>query len=172
MAVTIETAVEQFTLTGSGQVLNPSFYVLTYQDVGVMQTRAGVDTDLAYNTDYFLSGLGDPGGFAVTMAVGEADDIITVYRSSPYVQNVVYDENTRFPAKTTEHALDIMEFQIQQLASVIVRAVRFPITHIEINEITTYDDILTSLSKVEHVSACVDGVQRFITVYGYVEPPL
>lgn len=93
-------------------------------------TATGVVTDLVQGTDYTVSGAGDTStGVTITPLVAPAvGERWTFWSDQANTQNSVYTENDRFPAKTTEYALDKQSIGIQDQSRYNDLGIRFPDT--------------------------------------------
>ena len=85
---------------------------------------------LVLNTDYTVSGVGNPSGGNITLLLTgqlsvapSATDEITILRTEPLTQNLDYIENDDFPSQSTEDAMDKLTFITQQLQEQLSRAV-------------------------------------------------
>lgn len=146
MSLSSDQASVQYTLSGSGQTLTVSFKFLAAADLSVIKTVAGADTALVLNTDYTVTGGGSlPATGAVVMVAGAAADVITIYRNAQILQPAVYAPNDAFPAKTTETSLDRAVMAIQQLALLVKRTLRIPVSG---SETTDLGDKATRASKI------------------------
>jgi hypothetical protein len=90
----------------------------------------GALSTLIEGTDYSVSGAGNAStGVTVTpLAVIPVGTRWTVYTDQANTQNSVYDESDRFPAKTTEYALDKNAIGVQELEAEAARSLKLPIT--------------------------------------------
>lgn len=95
------------------------FYFLLATDLVVSLVDPNPDVDpvtLLLGTQYSVSGAGSPpGGVVTTMAAYASGYRITIERLVPVTQEVAYQANDPFPAKTHERALDKLTMIAQQL---------------------------------------------------------
>ena len=71
-------------------------------------------TVLIYNIDYTVT-LNDNGGTVTLTNPVPSGHILFINREVPYTQETVYEENSPFPAKSHERALDKLTMEIQQV---------------------------------------------------------
>ena len=124
MTVSNDTTVDRYTASVEQTVFPYTFRILAETDLTV--TSNGVA--LTLNSDYSVSGVGEPTGGNVTLlwedgAVG--GELITILRSMPLTQLTDYVENDAFPAQTHEDALDRLTMMVHQLAEELDRALKF-----------------------------------------------
>lgn len=102
----------------STTIAYPIPFVFLLDDHLVVSTvdAAGVQTPLALNTDYIVTGEGNPnGGSLKTTAPVPATSKLAIERIVPVTQLVSYQEGDAFPAKSHEGALDKLTEICQQL---------------------------------------------------------
>lgn len=131
MTVSSATNKAQYIGNGVTTVFSVPFYFQQNSDIVVTRTviATGVDTVLALNTDYTLTGAANPSGGSVTLSVAPTSaQRVTVQRIVPYTQLVDYTESSTFPAETHEAALDKCMMATAQLAEALGRALVFPAT--------------------------------------------
>lgn len=118
---------ETCTITDSGDDSNTSFaynFLIPYQADGVtpavsaFATISGTDTPLVLDTDYSITGTGDPSGGTVEYPLSGSPlatgDTITITRDEAYVQPFAFP-NQGFRPDQLEEALDWVVMQTQQL---------------------------------------------------------
>ena len=127
MAVESDLDRAQYATNGTTGPWTVPFYFLIDTDLQVTYTAAdGTETTLSLNSDYSVTGAGNPnGGTVTTTADYAAGGFITVLRDMEFVQEVVYPESGPFPAKTHETALDRLTMMAQQLREQVGRALSF-----------------------------------------------
>ncbi|RQQ30531.1 hypothetical protein [Burkholderia stagnalis] len=128
--MTVTSQIQDVTYSTDGlTVLFPiPFYFINETDVIVdkIDDNGGV-VELAFGTDFTVSGAGDENGGSVsTLVAYAAGFILRIYRSVPVTQETVYQQNDAFPAKTTERALDKLTMICQQLAAGYFNSLRYP----------------------------------------------
>ena len=83
-------------------------------------------TELTYGTDYSVTLNSDNSGGNVTLTnPANKDYTILIYREVPYTQETVYTENSPFPAKSHENALDKLTLLAQQLYEKFKRTLNY-----------------------------------------------
>ena len=127
MSVSSTTSRIQYTLSSATQTVAVSFFFIEESHLWVTRTRGGVITTLILATHYTTTGQGSESGGAIIFngAGTQVGDVITILRNVPITQLVDYAYNGRFPAETTERALDRLTMVSQMLAEKISRSVRF-----------------------------------------------
>ena len=91
-------------------------------------TSTGVETTLALNTDYSVSGAGGASGtvtLAAPLAVGQT---LTIIRNVPSTQEADYVVGDAFPAESHELALDKLTMLVQQNAEAVGRSIKAPVS--------------------------------------------
>ncbi|MCE4544589.1 MULTISPECIES: right-handed parallel beta-helix repeat-containing protein [unclassified Caballeronia] len=84
---------------------------------------------LTNGTDFTVSGAGDEEGGTLALATTKASGYkLHIYRLVPVTQETSYQQNSSFPAKTTETALDKLTMIDQQLASAVENSIRYPLS--------------------------------------------
>jgi hypothetical protein len=91
----------------------------------------GTETVQVQDTDYTVSGAGNPAGGSITFTTAPgATDTVVITRNVPDTQEVDYLTNDDFPAETHERALDKLTMRNQQRANDLGRALLLGITDI------------------------------------------
>jgi hypothetical protein len=86
-------------------------------------------TSLANGTDFTVTGAGSEDGGTLTLATTQVSGYkLHIYRTVPVTQETGYQQNSAFPAKTTETALDKLTMIAQQIASAVMNSIRYPIS--------------------------------------------
>lgn len=84
-------------------------------------------TRLINGTNFSLTGAGDEDGGALTLSSVKGPPYkLHIYRVVPVTQEAAYQQNSAFPARTTETALDKLTMIAQQQASAIQNSLRYP----------------------------------------------
>lgn len=118
---------------GDGVTTTPfsfPYYFLADTDLTVVLTvvLTGVETPQVLNTDYTVSGAGDPNGgfigFAVAPPVGTR---VTILREIPVTQPADFVENDPLPAAIIERGYDRLTMIAQQLLEKFARSLLLPI---------------------------------------------
>lgn len=125
------------------------FYFFQSSDLVVIVTDSlGVNTTLALNTDYTVSGAGvETGGSILTVVAVPITSTVTIYRQVVADQQTQYEENDQFPASSHERALDKLTMICQQNARADSGAIRVQET----------DGDLDQLAKVSTSVVGFDG---------------
>lgn len=129
--MTVSTQINKVQYNGPGSgPFTITYPFLKDTDILVVKTdSSGTDTTLILNTDFTVSGAGNPSGGELNLTTPlSASDRITIVREVELVQEVDYLPNDKFPAETHEEALDRLTMITQQLDEKITRAVVLPIS--------------------------------------------
>jgi hypothetical protein len=131
--MTVETSIRKETFAGGQAELDFTFRTKVskpeYILVKNVLIATGVETDLAYSTDYTVSVNADGIGGTVTLAptFSTAYNHI-VYRVTSPLQDADYDDYNQFPANTIEENLDTLTMIAQEQAEETARTLRYPIS--------------------------------------------
>ena len=116
-----------YTGDGATTVFAYTFKIFEDADLDVIQTviSTGVETTLVLNSDYTVSGAGNPSGGNVTVSstTPTALENLTIVRTLDITQETDYVENDPFPAESHEEALDRLTMICQQISEIASRAV-------------------------------------------------
>ena len=117
----------QYTLSSATQTVTIPFFFIDQAHVKVVRLRSGVYTTLAIATDYTTTGQTvELGGSVIFTGLNTAvADVITILRNVPINQLTDYAYNGRFPAETTERALDRLTMVCQMLSETLGRSIQF-----------------------------------------------
>lgn len=128
MSVAVETTKVSYAGTGVVGPYTYPFKIWVDSDLMVIKTDAlGVETVLALNTDYTVSGAGiTTGGTVMLTAVLPAGSTLTLMRVHPYLQSQNYTSLEAITATSLNNALDKLDHQIQQLKERTDRAFSLP----------------------------------------------
>lgn len=123
MALNTTTNRVQYTGNGTTTVFAYTFKIFANTDLKVyVDDASGSPVLQTLTTHYTVSGAGDAAGGNVTFVTAPANGRrVTILREVPATQATVYPENNKFPAKTTENALDKLTMLAQQLNEKIGR---------------------------------------------------
>lgn len=132
--MTVASQTASITLLGDGSttIFNYDFEIPfqpggTVPAVSVYKTVGGKVTDLVLTADFTITGVGVPAGGTVTYPLSGAPltsaDSITIFRSLEYTQESTFSAQSLYPPDI-EVGLDQLEFQIQQLETGLLGAVR------------------------------------------------
>jgi len=113
--MTVSTQLYYVSFTGG--VTPQTVFALPFKFYGADTIYAQLDgVDLTQGVDFTVGGVGENLTGTVTLSVALAQDaVLYVERSVPYLQEVDLQGQGSFLPETHEDALDILEFQIQQL---------------------------------------------------------
>lgn len=138
--MTVSSEVSRIDYVGSG-ILGP--YAIPYKfldddDVKVVkQSTAGVESTLILNSDYTLTGAGNPLGGTLNLTVAHgvlsASFTLSIIRNPLRLQETDYTPNDKFPAESHETALDKLTMIAQRNYDLILRSLRFPDSDINIS---------------------------------------
>jgi hypothetical protein len=130
MTVSSTTARVSYSGNGSTTAFSVTFYFLDDADLKVVvRASDGTETIKVLDTDYTVTGEGNPSGGTVTFGTAPASGTtIVIVRNVALTQNTDYQANDPFPAETHEEALDRLTMIAQQQQTAIDRVVRFPVT--------------------------------------------
>lgn len=129
--MTVSTQINKVQYNGPGTgPFTITYPFLKDTDILVVKTdSSGTDTTLILNTDFTVSGAGNPSGGELNLTTPlSASDRITIVREVELVQEVDYLPNDKFPAETHEEALDRLTMITQQLDEKVTRAVILPVS--------------------------------------------
>ena len=135
--------------SGDGSTTVFSFPVrfLEDADVKVALRVNDVESEPVLNTDYSVTGAGNPAGGSVTFSVAPvAGATMVIYNDPALTQSVDYRDDDEFPAETHERALDKLTLIVQRLSDRFERTLQFEET--EDNPLSA-QDVLTRISDAE-----------------------
>lgn len=140
MSVQSDTSRIQY--SGNASTVTPypvPFYFFDNGDLRVVVTTSGgVDTTLTLGTDYAVTGAGnEAGGSLTTTAAIPNTSKVTIFRQVPMTQTTVYEENSDFPAKSHERALDRATMLAQQNSRTVGRSLKVRESDGAKNDLTT-----------------------------------
>ena len=126
--MTVQTEVSRVSHAGDGVTLGWSvpFQFDAATDLVVIKVSdTAVETVLVINTDYTVSGVGNPAGGMVTtsVAIGNTDDIV-IFLDPPLTQGADFTPFDDFPAETTERAFDKVTRICQRVKDMARRSFR------------------------------------------------
>jgi alpha-tubulin suppressor-like RCC1 family protein len=128
MAVATTTSTISYTGTNTGNQSCPiPFIFYNETDIVVELIPAtGTASTLVLNTNYVLTGTGNPsGGTAVIVSPVPVTTKIVISRSVPATQETSFQTGDRFPASVMERALDKLTMLVQQFLRASNRTLRF-----------------------------------------------
>jgi hypothetical protein len=131
MTVSSQTARVSYSGNSSTTAFAVSFYFLASSHLRVtLRAASGVETVQVLNTDYTVSGAGNPAGGTVTMTTAPATgQTLVIQRNVPFTQEVDYQPNDPFPAESHEQALDKLTMEAQQLNEAVGRSIKLSPTN-------------------------------------------
>lgn len=142
MAVSNTTTLVQYAGNNSAVTAYPITFPFTEQSWIKCQLldEDGTVTDLVLDTDFTVTGEGDPsGGDLVTAVAYDNTHQLTIYRVAPLTQLLDLVYNDRLPAQLLEDALDKITYIAQQLSTLGdagQRTLKFPISEPGANDDT------------------------------------
>lgn len=104
------------------------FLVLSSDHLRVVITRAsGALSELVVGVDFTVSGVGNPAGGGVTLAVAPVvGEKVTILRTMPFTQQTDLENQGAFHAQTVEDALDMGVMRDQLLKALVKNAIHAP----------------------------------------------
>ena len=131
MTVSTTTRKQQFVKDGATAAFAFTFRAIPSAptDIKCKLTSAGVDTDLAYTTDYTVVVNTNGVGGTVTLTNTAGTQTLTVYRETTNKQESDYDDYNQFPADTVQSDLDKRTLVSQESTEEANRSFSFPITY-------------------------------------------
>jgi hypothetical protein len=154
MTVSTETSQVSYSGNGSTTVFTVTFRFLENSHLKViLRDSAGVETDWVENTQYTLTGAGDPTGTLTvkttpTDYTPQSGETLVITRDVPKTQETDYVENDDFPAQSHEDALDKLTMMVQQLATQIGLVVQFSDTVTDSPDLTLTELAANRASKI------------------------
>lgn len=126
MTVSSTSARVSYSGNGSTTAFAVNYYFLANNHLKVVvRSSTGVESTKVLNTDYTVSGAGNPAGGTVTMTSAPASgETLLILRTPPLTQDVDYQPNDPFPAATHEQALDKLTMEAQYLQDQLNRALK------------------------------------------------
>lgn len=124
--MTVSSTVDRVAYSLNGATTNFAVPFYWLEDADLLVTHVTFDTSgsatvttLTLNSDYTVSGAGNPTGGSITtstaLSAGNGDQII-IKRNLSAVQPTSYPPNTPFPSSSHEQALDRLTMLVQQLS--------------------------------------------------------
>jgi hypothetical protein len=134
------------------------FYFFTEADLVVtVKDALGVEELQILNTDYMITGEGDPNGGALVMAWAvPSTSFVSIVRAIAATQLTSYEEADAFPAKSHERALDKLTMLVQQALRVtgggdpenLAQAFRLSEASVGINAVARVDDSILGIDAM------------------------
>jgi hypothetical protein len=128
--MTVSNVTNKMVYTGNSSTLIFPYTFKIYEDtdleVKTIIIASGVSTDLVLNTDYTVSGVGNPSGGNVTLLIAAPPNTVNIVirRVLPLTQELDYIEADQFPAETHEEGLDRGIMIDQQMQDDISRCIQ------------------------------------------------
>ena len=127
--MTVTSAVNRISFTGNGSTtlfaFPGKFFANTDLKVVRKTIASGAEAVLVLNTDYTVSGAGNPTGGSVTMASApSALETITIYADPPTTQERVLALNAPFPPQEIEMGLDKLTLLVRRAIDMASRSIR------------------------------------------------
>ena len=147
--MTVLTTDNRRSYTGDGSTTVFAFpvFFLEAADVKVALRVNDVESTPVFNTDYMVSGAGNPSGGTVTFTVAPVSGATVVLFNDPALtQTVDYQDNDEFPAETHERALDKLTLLVQRLSARLARTLQYDETA---PTVLTASQVLTRVADAE-----------------------
>jgi hypothetical protein len=131
MTVSSQTSKVSYSGNGSTVAFTVTFYFLADSDIKVLVRSAnGTEVVKTLNTDYTITGAGDPAGGTVTFTTAPiSGETVVLARSVPLTQVTDYTPNDPFPAETHERALDKLTQVTQQINEAVDRSIKLSLSN-------------------------------------------
>jgi hypothetical protein len=131
MTVSSQTSKVSYSGNGSTVAFTVTFYFLADSDIKVLVRSAnGTEVVKTLNTDYTVTGAGDPAGGTVTFVTAPiSGQTVVLARSVPLTQVTDYTPNDPFPAETHERALDKLTQLSQQINEAVNRSLKLSLSN-------------------------------------------
>jgi hypothetical protein len=131
MTVASSTARVSYSGNGSTTSFSVTFYFLADSHLQVIiRSSTGTETIKTLNTDYTVTGAGDPSGGSVVFGTAPASgQTVVIVRNVPLTQQTDYQANDPFPAESHEEALDKLTMLTQQLQDALTRSIKLSTTN-------------------------------------------
>lgn len=122
----------------------------------VKTSAAGVESTLALNTDYTVTGAGGTTGTVTLTAALAVGEKLTIIRNVPATQEADYVAGDAFPAESHETALDKLTMLVQQLVETAGRALTAPVSAVvsttlpypEANKVIAWNESASALQNL------------------------
>lgn len=162
--MTVSNSVATAITDGNGVTtsFNVPFRILAESHLSVVILRAdGSEDTLVLNSDYTVSGVGDPNATVVTSVAPAVGEKIARSRNVPLDQLVDYVGGDKFPAETHESAIDKLTMIAQQQRSELDRTLRVSVFGDASNPVDPDDlqTVVTNAPKISNVSDNMDAVE-------------
>ena len=131
MTVSSQTSKVSYSGNGSTVAFTVTFYFIASSDIKVLVRSAnGTEVVKTLNTDYTVTGAGDPAGGTVTFTTAPiSGETVVLARSVPLTQITDYTPNDPFPAETHERALDKLTQVTQQINEAVDRSIKLSLSN-------------------------------------------
>lgn len=132
------------------------FRILDEKHITVIRLEAnGAESTLVLNTDYIVSGVGDPGGGNIaTVTPPAADQSVTFLRNVPFLQNMDLENQGAYLAENVEAAFDLATMRDQQLSERLDRAVTIPAS----SDPSSLTELVEDILRLADSAAAIDTV--------------
>ena len=131
MTIALQTSRVDYVGNGNTAEYDYTFQIFSASDLLVSVRDANnIETTLTLNTDYTVSGAGDPGGGSITLAAGnlESGNILTIRRVRDLTQETDIRNQGEFFPETHEDTFDHLIMVDQQQQDEIDRSLKLPET--------------------------------------------
>jgi len=126
MTVSSDLSRVQYTAPGGSSDYAVNFKLFAASDLVVLETVAGVDATKVLDTDYTVTL--NPDGTGTVTGSFTAGATITIYRDLPLTQETEFEEGDELPAGSLNDLADRLVMMVQQIKTLVGRAIRLPIS--------------------------------------------
>jgi hypothetical protein len=119
--------VERLVAAGGQTVFPFDFPVYATSDLEVRRVRAGVETILALNADYLVTGAGEQAGGTITLTTPAlANDLVVIRSAQPIARTTDFADGGDLPAASLDSELNRIAINQQQIEGIANQALRLP----------------------------------------------
>jgi len=128
MTISITENRKQYSGNGATTSFSFPYYFFEDTDLNIVLTDSnGTDITQVLNTDYTVTGAGNPSGGSITMTTApDSGETLTILRNVPATQEIDYISGDSFPAETHERGLDRLTILVQQINDRLSRTLGLP----------------------------------------------
>lgn len=145
---------------GVTTIFDYKFKIVDEQHLAVIKRdTSGVEITLEIDTDYTVSGVGNPlGGQIETASAPATGETITLLRNVPIVQETDLENQGAYYAETVEEALDLAAMRDQQLQEQVTRSVKIPASA----DASALDTLIADIVRLGDSADSIDTVAENI----------